>query len=58
MSSVRRRQRGQSSLTTGYSDVQADRSIHLVLFLHIVAHTGMRTVRKCKYKTRNAPFCR
>ena len=41
-----------------YSDVQADRSIHEVLFLHIVAHTVVRTVHKCKYKTRNAPFCR
>ena len=49
MSSVRkRRQRGQLRLTTSYPDVQADRSICVVLFLHIVAHTGLRTVRKCK----------
>ena len=36
MSSVRRRRRrrGQSSLTTGYSDVQADRSIRLVISTH------------------------
>ena len=50
MSSVRkRRQRGQLRLTTSYPDVHADRSICVVLFLHIVAHTGLRTVRKCKY---------
>ena len=50
MSSVRkRRQRGQLRHTTSYPDVQADRSICVVLFLHIVAHTGLRTVRKCKY---------
>ena len=43
MSSVRkRRQRGQLRLTTSYPDVQADRSICVVLFLHIIAH-------KCKY---------
>ena len=50
MSSVwKRRQRGQLRLTTSYPDVQADRSIFVVLFLHIVAHTGLRTVRKCIY---------
>ena len=40
---------GQLRLTTRYPDVQADQSICVVLFLHIVAHTGLRTVRKCKY---------
>ena len=59
MSSVRRRRRrGHSRLTAGYADVQADRGIRLILFLYIVAPTGMRIGRKCIFKTRNAPFCR